>query len=211
MVGALRAIISRADNVPKIDLETVPAGDVDDLRLLNLSLRNMDRFVHNFAAAIDLFEFCRANPHQSRARAWIYVACRDAVMQIWHFIKSMNAANAIANKSETLKMRLNKESFGQAFDIFRATFPDFEASRHAVAHSGEMTKNVSTFQQHAYTGGYQGENIKFENFSDAMIQDSLDGRKFLSTHEGKLVTCDISPESLSALRKIQELFYAGFD
>src|SRR6267378_1658217 len=96
--------------IPKIVFKGVPSKDPSkdkdrhDLWLLNLALSGIERYASNFGAALHLFDYCLLQqsilPASSHTfTAWQFVAARDAVMSINHFMKAMISANDLANTS----------------------------------------------------------------------------------------------------------------
>jgi hypothetical protein len=201
---------------PRIDLSTAPSEELDELGLLNNALDGMERYVQQFAEALHLFDYCLIQRSVISASgsgpfsAWMRLAASDGVMSIWHFRKEMDIANSVANKSPYVSQQLERSHLGDAHKTFNSRFPEFEAIRHAVAHAGELSRNVARHEQIVFSGTYPGTGIRIENVENAMIQDSLQDRLYTCTFEGKIVHCEISGQTIQNLSDVKTSFFAGF-
>jgi hypothetical protein len=201
-------------SAPIIDLQSAPADEHTQMMLLNKALRDIDRFIADFSAALDLFDYCdsqRSGAPNDKFFRWRYIAARDAVMTVFHFRYSMEAAGNFAKGSSYLKPNLDRAKLSKATAAFDKRFPDYELSRHAVAHAGEIGKSVPRFNRNSFSGTFQGEAFGLEDVSNVVVGDQLDGRAYTSTFEGKVVRCEVSKETLGRLADISSTFYSAFN
>jgi hypothetical protein len=191
--------------IPQIYPNVPLAEEADDLSLLNGSLEAIDSYATNFRNAVHLFEYCLlqasvlADGHLSAFVNWQRIAARDGVMSIWHYRQSMLAANTIANTSAYVGPLLNKAELREAHSKFERYFPEFDATRNAVAHAGEMAKSKEAFDRNAFKGDYESALISLKASKGMVISDLLQGKTFTSTtFGGKIVHCEISLTLLSS-------------
>src|SRR5665213_2967286 len=152
--------------IPQIDRARAPKDESDDIWLLNMALRDIEKYAKQFGAALHLFEYCVMQMSvmpTGRADAffsWMLLACRECVMSIWHFRKEITAANNCAKKSLYVGPQLDGALLHAAHSKFDKYFPDFAASRNAVAHAGEFAKNKASYEANAFSGSYEGPAIR---------------------------------------------------
>ena len=197
-----------------MNFHAAPPEQRGEIRLLNLALVFMGRYVERFASAIDLFEYSRdqssASPRRGawRFRAWQSIAARDAVMSIFHFRNAMLAANNFANTLSHVVTQLNRRALGEAHSLFERLFPDFVAMRQSVAHAGELYKTKAKADLHKTTGEYIGPDMYAK--PGVVVQDSLEGNRYTCTFDGKIVHCEVSTRTMESMVTVRDLFHTGF-
>jgi hypothetical protein len=209
-------MLDKTSNIPQIDLKIAPEEEHGNLRLLNFNLNEILRFVDQFGSALHLFDYCSMQesiiPSQPAGVffRWKLITCRDAAMSIYHFRNVIEGAHNLANQSPYVGPKLNTDLLDEAHSKFERWFPDYAKMRHAVAHAGELAKNKGKSKQHWFSGDHKEPGLEIENSTGILVQDSLLDRRFTSTFKGKIVHCDMSPETFMRLRDIGDCFYRAF-
>jgi hypothetical protein len=171
---------------------------MEGVRYLERSLGYLNNYVANFSETLSLFDFCQTqvdafvgdkirNPEFSRIRAWQRIAARDGAMTVFHFGKTLEGINASRRDLPTAFKMVNRNKQGAAIKLLRDQFPHWERLRHAVAHAGELWKDLPSFQE---TAGDR-KTATFRNF--------LSGRKLTFSFQGKAVSYELNQASLDSL------------
>jgi hypothetical protein len=174
--------------------------------LINGKLSGLENRVKEIKSAVQLFDYCTAqssaisNPF-NQFESWTFIAARDMVMSINHFMKELIAANDMAIQLPELREHLDRAAMGKARKEFDEAFPSYAKLRHAVAHAGELAKNLDAFEENAYSG---------PNISNLMLQNGLINRQYTYTFEGKFISCEISEASVEKITAIMNQFFSAF-
>jgi hypothetical protein len=142
--------------------------------------------------------------------SWQMISARDGAMTIYHFGKVMIGIKSSIKHCPTINNSVDRAKLKSSGRLFNALFPKHEAVRHAVAHSGELANTSEAVSQNAFTGRYEGPGLTIENASNTMVQDSLQGRLFTTTHEGKILTYEIGQVTLIRLNAVKNELYDAF-
>ena len=174
-------------------------------------LSQLSRYSEDFFHAVALFDLAGANAQRvmsaqpasrvlfDRFIQWQFIAARDGAMTIFHFAKSLDALKAAVSDCPPVGGHIDHDAFRAARRAFREGFRDFEPVRHAVAHSGELSKNSKSRAKNAFSGSHSGPGIEIKNSTGVMISNQLAGRTFTNTYEGKIVSYDLSWENWATL------------
>lgn len=225
-----------SDPAPHIVTTAIPKAEYDATLRLARSLNDLHRYVQSFKSALRLFDFSRerqiasaqetavkiqqlmSNPDPKAAREmideslihsdWCNIACRDGAMTLYHFGKTLHNIRAALGECKTVNSMVEPAPLRHATKQFEGAFPDFEAMRHAIAHANELWKNVAKYLQNAIRGGYTKGNISISGGS--ALTSMLNNRHFAMTFEGRLVSYEMSEETLNKMVEIQNEYYSGF-
>lgn len=165
-------------------------------------------YCEKFYAAVELFQFGRqqllqtvkTNPKATKIFSeWERIAARDAVMTVFHISHVLQSIKASLNEDSLLKQYINKDRLKAASKRFFATFKDFEDLRHAVAHSGETTKDRKSFDKNAFSGSFEGLGFSIENFHNVFVGDHIADFTYAATHNGRFVSLNVDRDSLMEL------------
>jgi hypothetical protein len=202
--------------IPRIEIGKAPDDERERLSLLNTALSDLENYLKTFNDAVELFDYCiehdaviNNNMHSAFA-AWCFVASRDAVMSVWNFRETMLSANNISTQSKYLSPNLDRFCLKEAHSKFNLYFKDFAEIRHAVAHAGELMKNIDAYKRHSFSGTYINSFVHFKNCKRSMIRNCLYDRKYTCTFEGRVVNCEISAKTTQNLSDVTHLFYRAF-
>jgi hypothetical protein len=212
------------DYPPDIYQSLLPQAERDDAHRFSSGLHDLSRWVGSFEAAVALFESAAAllGPVREREKAvgvgkeegtvleWQHIAARDGAMSIYHFGKMFEASRASIGKMPTVLAKHDKMLSRQARKLFEQHFPNFLDIRHAVAHSAELTKDQAAFDKNAFTGSYSGPGLKIEAGAKNNIVMGLTGTTFATTHEGRILTYDITRATLDTLGRVLLTYFSAF-
>ncbi len=186
------------------------------IRLLSRALYAMDRRHKDFISDLRLFECCNTqhiampNYRSQNIADWQYVACRDAVMNIFNFRNEMLAANDLANKQPVIAPLLTRDLLKASHRKFDEYFPEYVGIRHAVGHSGELAKSIESFEENSFAGTYDQNGIQIPDTSNLMISNTISGITYICTFEGKVVHCEVSQTTANKLLEVKTIFYSAF-
>ena len=215
------------DSPPRIWAEALPEAEQAKARNIESSLYGLRRHLDQFVHALTLLNFAGSEwqrlekePGWDRKRddlactasGWMTIAARDGAMTISHFAASMEAVKRALHRCPTLMPMVEASHFRTANRLFLARFRDFKEVRHSVAHSADLTKDRQTWERHATRHAYEGPpgGINIGEGARGMVQDSLQGRLFTTTYQGRVVTYELSDESALHLREVEQEFYKPF-
>jgi len=208
------------DNVPRINPNRFPEKEQQSAYACESCLRDIASCVRDFKYALALGDFCafqmriqQANPRPGLGEElfpWQLIACRDGAMTIYHFAKAMDGANTWAKTCPTMSPLIDHAHLKNAFKLLGSYFANFEAVRHAVAHSSELIKNRKWIDEHSFTGSYQSENINLVNVNKLVMRNVIEGRTFTSTFNGSIQSYEMSQATLDKLSEIATEFYLAF-
>lgn len=175
-------------------------------------LEQLVRFSTAFHTAVSVFDFGRGNMQAARMRdgsgarvdhalSWMRLAARDGALTIFHYQKSLDGLKAsVADCRDFLAV--DHTALRAQSRTFRVRFPDFDTVRHAVAHSGEVLKTPKTRDQHVFRGPLDHSAFFISAGSSFMMTETLNGRRFSNTYDGKLASYEVSWDNWRALNEI---------
>jgi hypothetical protein len=208
---------------PNLDWKALPQDEQDAGHHLAQAFQGLEDFTISFMAAAELFEvnlydslFQPDGAYKKRALSWMWVACRDGAMSIYHFGKALEGIMSYLGQCPTVLEMTDRKLVRVARKRLRELFPNFEAVRHAVAHAGELMNDPETKRRHAVKADnlklLEGLSVQSDslNIAQVNIVQVLSGRKFTNTFEGKVQSYEISRETLDALIDVKRIFYSAF-
>lgn len=197
------------DRVPRISMPFIARNEIEGARHLQRSLRCLNDYVEEFSEALALFDFCQVqadaftggklrDPEFSRIRGWQRIAARDGAMTIFHFGKTLEGINSSRRYLPTVFASVDRQRQGEAIKFLREHFVHWERLRHAVAHAGEIWKDLPSFEETAGAG------------KRATVRNFLSGRKLTFSFQGNWVSYELSQTSLDALVLIKREQFSAF-
>ena len=193
---------------PRLIPMGMPEEEQDGAWLVQSGLMSLESYVQDFAAALALFDFATSRrdvPHQ-----WSFVAARDGVMTIYHFYAQFDGIRKTARACPTLERLVDWQQFRAVELLFRARFRDFVDMRDSIAHAGEKMKTPEKFAEHAFTGSIDSRLVKADNIMSITMTNCLENRKFTNTWEGKIVSYEVSAQTLGYLDEAKGRVWAAF-
>ncbi len=202
-------------NVPQLCMNIVPPDEREDMCLLNLALRGLDKYTKQFCVAAHLFDYCSMQDSVSPApqgatspfRSWRLLACREAFMSLLNFREEMEAAKTLAENSAYVGGGVDESFFEKAQSRFAECFPDFERIRHASVRASGSDK---AFEIGASDQGRIAPGLLFKNGKAVILQESLEDRTFACAYQGRHVHCEVSAGTIEKMHQIMQLFFGGF-
>lgn len=195
---------------PHINTYPIPNEEREFVSRLNTSLDFIRTHVGHFAAAVSLMDYCME--HADRYHAWAPIAARDGGIQLFNFGEAMKAVHLLLPKIAVVKDIVDAAEVKKARDFFQGKFPKNEDIRNAISHAGEQRKLKDPMRVHAFKkkkevapggtfDGRQGKN---------MFGTSLQDRQFTTNWNAKIVSYELSAESLANVGQSLEMFWAPF-
>jgi hypothetical protein len=192
---------------------------------LHCSLRDMHGHLRDFWHAITVFDHAYAasevlppgRVYSSSWHAgwmyqgWLFLACRDGAQSIYHFRKSMDAANGHLFRLPPFSDICDRALLGQANDVFSAAFPDFEKMRHAVAHAGELLRSERAIEENSFKKPIDVPGLLNVSNPESLVgaPGGLVGRTFHASIAGEMYNYELSQTSLETLCEVYRLFVSA--
>jgi hypothetical protein len=220
---------------PQIDRKRIPAEEQEALLHIVDILASLGRFERRFSLALMLFDFShdensRLGADVSMGRAdfgtldaktntlsgWQMMAAREGAMTIYHFGQTVEAIGSNLKACPTLCGLADHSTLRVAKKLFNATFPDYDAIRHVVAHMADFSATQKMKASHSIVGPWKGNfgavsiETKDQN-AVTRFTDNLYDRTYCITFEGKVYGYEITLGTLETITKIRRHFYSAFD
>jgi|tagenome__1003787_1003787.scaffolds.fasta_scaffold20692921_2 hypothetical protein len=220
---------------PAIDRSSIPAAEQPALLHLLDLLASLGRYEQQFSLAVLLFD----EAHEENTRlvravevgqlsfggldqltntlsGWQMMAARDGALAIYHFGQTLPAVKAAFGQCASLRPVVDFIALRLAANVFEATFPSYEAIRHAVGHVADFAVTPKKKAEHSIKGPWKGEfggvGLELKDFGLLhRFSDNLYDRSYCITIEGKVHSYEVSVATLAKLRTIRASVYAAFD
>lgn len=201
---------------PRLYREGLPDNEGDAAWLVETALSGFEGHVRDFNAALTLFDFSEAEMRRSQAGpqhpafGWMFVAARDGGMSIYHAYTVLDGVRHTLATTKELTALVDRKALKAAGGVFHTHFRSFVDVRDAIAHIGEKMKTPEKFAEHSFSGSFEREGIKAENVKGLTLTNHLAGRRYTNTWEGKLMTYELSGESLARLDEAKQHLWSAF-
>lgn len=216
---------------PWLPLLGVPPGDERDAGwLLQVNLTHLEFYTATFEQAVRLadhaenlradFQSMRSSQkgsavtdiasQQSQSNlftSWIAIAVRDAAMTVDHFEHLRRRINEGAKKIPTIAALVDQAQLKKAGDLFRQSFPDFEAIRDAVAHQSERSSSEQEIEKHSFSGAFKRPGIDLGGTKGTYTLQS--GRTLRMSWKGRMVEFSADEATLDRLISVQQAVFRG--
>lgn len=123
---------------------------------------------------------------------WMRIAARSGALSIYEFHMVAAAIDQLASECPTLDSWIDKDARKAASSFFKEFFPDFAAVRLFAAHGSEMLDKPNKLKKHS---------ISFGSNSEITLGDLL-GRKSINTFNGKVVSYELTPQTVNNLEQV---------
>jgi hypothetical protein len=158
---------------------------------IQTNLYLLTEHLKDFKAAISLFEHATKLGAEHTAEKqlysqWRFIAGRDGAVTIYNLGKTMEGIRASLHNCPSLNALVDQSLLTESTRILRQNFPRFEGIRHTIGHMAEFLRDNESRQEHGVGG--------------VMIANSLFGRTFTATFEGKILGYEISAQSAGHLQ-----------
>jgi hypothetical protein len=217
-----------SENAPRMYDAGLPAEERRAAVLVCDNLRLLKTHVDALGAALSLFDYCdkqrricretlAAAPRDEIARAtrrtmfsWQLVAARDGAMTIYHFATAMDGIDQTVATCPTLLALMNRPMRKAANQYFRQYFPSYIDIRDAVVHTAEKTKTPEKPAEHAHKAAYESSAMRILEGSTLVITNTLEGRRFTNTWEGRVLAFELSQETVNQLDNVKAQMWTAF-
>jgi hypothetical protein len=164
--------------------------------------------VRKFSHAVALFDHSSSTTPPKDD--WKLLAARDGAWSVYNFGYAMRGFREGMRDLPTLRKAIDHSAMKRAQHNFEEAFPDYEELRNALGHFTETNKNEAMRARNYYAGPFVSDGMRIEGErTQVLIKESLRGRVFQTTRNGKLLSYEISSGSLRALVEAKDLFYSG--
>jgi len=181
----------------------------EEILIAENHLDRLVKYAEDFSAALSLFNFCNQFHHRLTGE-WLFVAARDGAMTIYHIGKTMELTRAAIKRAPSLAAMVLEEPLSEAGKKYRTSFPTFEKMRHAVSHSSELFRDRDSHAKNSFSGSYNDGYIAIENSHRVVVANSLLGRKYTNTIDGKIISYEISEPTKLIVYDCVNTFLSGF-
>lgn len=175
-----------------------PANEVSAIKELYAQLCGVAFNVEAWAAALRLYQFCKAGPpgvSRADARHWSFVATNECAHQLHHLRERLqNISGYFIRPCPSLSTHVDFAQVRTAKKKLDEYFPDIDMLRNAIAHAGD---NESTPK-----GQAPEEVFALNGFKEP--------DRFSASYEGSWPFLDITPQSLEQIRDVATLFVGAF-
>jgi hypothetical protein len=164
-------------------------SQADRNRVSNIILlfAQMGEFTEAFKLDLELFDYA-----EKHAMNWVWVACRDAALNISEFMDALALVQNIYQQCTPLVTLGGKHRLRPAIGALGAYFPSGTLSRNVMAHRVEHLRERD---KHALPNGI-------------MIQAHISNRTIYSTHKRKLISFELSEQTFNKLREVYQQSYS---
>lgn len=195
-----------------VDISRIPQSEREATWINISSVNNLIGYVEDFGAVCRLYEFCKSSRYTDRENSdylkWSLVAGRDGAMSMYHFWMILSGTNF--RDCPTLRNFIDFCKLKDARKKFKQAFPDIEKVRHAVAHRAEIRQTLKKTTKNSFSGSISMPGININNVKNFSISDSFIDNKFHCTINGKIITYELSINTLNKLTEITCDYYVGF-
>lgn len=219
---------------PQIARDRIPADEQEVLLHISDLLGSLARYECQFQLALLLFDLSHAENSNlvsqvesgqlsfetldlttNTLSGWQMMAARDGALAIYHFGQALIAIGANLSNSPTLGSLVNHVPFRLARKSFKATFPSYDAIRHAVGHVADFAATQKKRKIHSIKGpwkfsfGRVSIEVKDED-GFHRFADNLYDRTYCVTYKGEVHKYEITGQTLGRLSKIRLDVYSAF-
>lgn len=146
---------------------------------------------------------------------WQLMAAREGALAIYHFGQALFGVASSLGACPTLSRLVDHPAIRLSRKSFEATFPGYDAIRHAVAHVADFSATTEKRKIHSIRGPwkYQFGRISIEIKDEENLHrftDNLYDRSYCVTFEGQVHKYDITAQTLEALSRARERIFSAF-
>jgi hypothetical protein len=189
------------------------------------ALGELESWTEAFRSGVGLLNYCQAESNRAHQLGnadnasgffqWAKLAARDGAMSIYHFGRVIEGISDFLSHCPTLRNQMDGHALRSARVRFEHKFPWYIDLRHSIAHSAERSHTQQARKKHRVKGPNKvaggGLNITVSPGSSFQLIESLRGTQYSSMWEGKITSCDITPEMGNYLSTIHQAYYSAFE
>lgn len=196
--------------VPSVSLPGMTPEERELAHAIEQNLRSLTHHCIDVMAAIMLFEECRlyvdgasipgvSEENQAAQRSlrsrWMWLACTATVVAIYNISELLEALGTNTNACLPIRGTLNHGKKREATRTFAHKLPGVTNLRHTTAHFLYGTPEKAAEHRHA-TG--------------LLLNQNLVENRFVSSYEGKEVSCEMATSTVEALFEVRDLYFEAF-
>ncbi len=138
--------------------------------------------------------------YKSPIVSWKHIAARDGAINLYHFSTTLESISKSIGLAKSLHHTADHDKIKAARKLFRDTFPTVEKMRHSVAHAADLHKSKENTK----------ENTVFGEKGGLFISGNLVKGVFSFTHEGKVVSYELSQRTANIVREVAWTLVSAF-
>lgn len=147
----------------------------------------------------------RRNNSDDGETEWLFIAARDAAMQIHHIGEAMKLIKGtFLRECPTLRSRVDGRHFRRALKLFDSYFPNQKAIRDTVGHLGERDS-----REHMVTAADMQPLMT--GTGRVSVTGALIDRTYTYTIGAKVMSFDVSAETLQKIDRVLGYFSKAFE
>jgi hypothetical protein len=195
----------------------LPEAEQQVIYHLRDNLSSLGRFVESLRSAVALFDVTpRISQQQNDDAAktlvqeWSFIAARDGAMMIYHFGKVWQVIPALVKQSPLVDRHVNPAELKAVGRAFETSFPTWAAVRKGVAHMGDFSKDAGNVAAHATDDPINVPGMSGQA-AGLYVSNSIFNQTYTATVDGKVVTYEVTSETVSRLEAIRDMVWNIFD
>jgi hypothetical protein len=192
-------MVSRMVRVPHIDKSTLSEADRQHAHTLWLLFHLMEGFIQRLRNDLELFDYSTRHAFRpdSRKGAWVHIAARDAVITLWDFGDALRQIEtAVRSCSAPIRTEKRIMELRAAIGMFGNAFPNAKRMRRVSAHPAGHFGSAQSRKVNAHKGAVGYSNIY--------------NRTITHTHEGRLLSFELTEDSIGKLETIRDAVFKSF-
>jgi hypothetical protein len=176
--------------------------------VVHLNYVNVRRFAFDFEMSVELFNLLDQLPVDGRLFQYKMIAARNGALSLYHFKYSLSAVKNQLPTSSTHARKVDAASICKALQTFKADFPDIDLVRHAIAHAGELWETPKKMALNRVRS--PGHDVPVLPGHVPVIVGLLSQTTYSLAHKGKMVSVEITPESVAKLKVSLQMVVRAF-
>ncbi len=176
-----------------------PEAEFEPIKYLHAHLTGLKFSVEAWEAALQLYRTSISPPpsvSRSIASRWRWIAVHECVLELYHLRARLEKIQSVMLRNcPSVRPMVDMSKIRSARKNLDEYFPDIEALRHAIAHTGE---NEAHPEVHAPNGLYALSGFREPD-------------RFSAPYEGTLRQLDITDQSLQNIVQVVAEFLSAFE
>lgn len=198
----------------------LPEDEHEAAEALSGALKQLELTTAEFISAVALFDATRhlARDEKDRDRReivskWPLIAARTGALCLFDFYECTEAINYNLNRCPTLMRLMDKSEKKEGRNLFKKSFPNYDGTRHAAAHPGEIHSTPEKKALNSVRVTDIPHLVLSDGPSDNTVamSGSLFKDQYSLTYRGKLVGYAVNAESASALEQVLTHWQNAFE
>ncbi len=195
------SLISR-DLPPRLPFRKLPDAEQGHAHFVWLLLQNLGSRCKEFESALALFDFClepivRDDYEEAKRRSgWMHIAAQAAASTIYLFDEDIEFLGKNLARCPTLRSMIDPTARRIATKKISQYFPDFAGVRHSGQHYAKLYGTPEGMAKHIA--------------GPIVVIGAIVNRTLQTTFKKMTIELDITPESLTKLKEVRDLYWGVF-